>query len=186
MAYALAQLRAADSLAHIRTELAVLWERSTLVAALARVLSMRTKAGNADEAMLAGLLHNVGCVYVLARADEHLSLFAHPGVQGMLLTEWQAHIGKAIAQNWGLSEHVADAIGEQDTLERQEAGRRDLIDVLFVAKRMASCFEQPDNLEMALEGLPPYQRLGVSGAALRAAMDDGAEEIAGLRAALGD
>jgi HD-like signal output (HDOD) protein len=104
----------------------------------------------------------------------------------MLMTDWQAHIGKAIAQNWGLSEFVAEAIGEQDTLERVLAGKRDLLDVLFVAKRLAACFDQPINLDIALGDLHPFQRLGISGDALRETMNEGADEIAGLRAALGD
>jgi HD-like signal output (HDOD) protein len=186
LAYALGQIRAADSLGHIRKELAELWQKSTLVAALARVLAVRSRAANADEAMLAGLLHNVGCVYILARADEHLALFTSIRVRDMLMTDWQAHIGKAIAQNWGLSEFVAEAIGEQDTLERVLAGKRDLLDVLFVAKRLAACFDQPINLDIALGDLHPFQRLGISGDALRETMNEGADEIAGLRAALGD
>lgn len=186
LAYALAQLRAAESLAHIRDELAALWESSTLVAALARVLSTRARAGNPDEAMLAGLLHNVGCVYILARSDKHSKLFNSPAARDMLLTDWQAQIGKGIAQNWGLSEHVAEAIGEQDNLERQEAGRRDIIDVLFVAKMLANPSTQTLDLDAIVEEMQPFRRLAMTAAQLRAAMEEGEEEIAGLRAALGD
>lgn len=186
LAYALGQIRAADSLGHIRAELAELWQKSTLVAALARVLAVRTRAANADEALLAGLLHNVGAVYILARADKHSDLFTNPAARDMLMTEWQANIGKAIAQNWGLAENVADAIGEQDATDRFDASKRDLADVLFVAKRMAPCFDQPISLDIVLGGLQPFKRLAITGDALRDAMNEGAEEIASLRAALGD
>jgi HD-like signal output (HDOD) protein len=186
MAYALAQLRAAESLAHIRAELAALWESSTLVAALARVLAVRSRAANPDEAMLAGLLHNVGCVYILARAEQHSALFNNHAARDMLMTDWQAQIGKGIAQNWGLSEHVAEAIGEQDNVDRLEAGARDLIDVLFVAKMLASPATQTADLDVIVEELSPFRRLAMSGAQLRAAMEEGEEEIAGLRAALGE
>jgi HD-like signal output (HDOD) protein len=186
LAYALAQLRAADSLAHIRNELAALWESSTLVAALARVLAVRAKAGNPDEAMLAGLLHNVGCVYILARAERHSVLFSNRAARDMLMTDWQAQIGKGIAQNWGLSEHVADAIGEQDNLDRQEAGRRDLVDALFVAKALANPATRTMDLDRLIEQMQPFRRLSMTGAQLRTALEEGEEEIAGLRAALGD
>jgi HD-like signal output (HDOD) protein len=186
MAYALAQLRAAESLAHIRTELAMLWQSSTLVAALARVLAVRTKAANPDEAMLAGLLHNVGCVYILARADQHSVLFSRHSARDMLMTDWQAQIGKSIAQNWGLTEHVAEAIGEQDNLDRQDAGRRDLVDVLFVAKMLANPATRALDLDAIVEEMSPFRRLAMTGAELRHAMEEGEEEIANLRAALGD
>ena len=184
LAYALQQIRAAESLGHIRDDLARLWQRSTLVAATARVLAVRTHAAGADEALLAGLLHNVGCVYILARADAHASFLADAAVRDAVMQEWHAHVGKAIAQNWGLSEHVADAIGEQDTVDRLEAGRRDLVDVLFVAVRAAECDGQPDGLAL-LADLPAFRRLALDEHALLDALRDSAAEIAGLRSALG-
>lgn len=186
LAYALAQLRAAESLRHIRTELALLWERSTLVAALARVLAVRTRAAGADEALLAGLLHNVGCVYVLARADRHSALFTNIAVRDSIMRHWQASIGKAIAQNWGLPERVAEAIGEQDTYDRLEATRRDLVDVLFVAVHVAGLHDQIELLDTTLIRMPSCQRLGLDVVELHRAIQDGAEEIASLRTALGE
>jgi HD-like signal output (HDOD) protein len=186
LAYALAQIRAAESMSHIRADLALLWQRSTLVAALARVIASRTRAAGLDEALLAGLLHNVGCVYILARADRHCGFLTSVGARDVLMRDWHASIGKAIAQNWGLPEHVAEAIGEQDTLDRAEAARRDLTDVLFVAARAADYHGRPEALELALAGQPPFQRLALDVAALRAVMDESADEIAGLRVALGN
>lgn len=186
LAYALAQLRAAESLNHIRQDLAQLWQKSTLVAAVARVLAQRTRAAGPDEALLAGLLHNVGCVYILARSDEHSEFLRNVAARDAVMRDWHAHIGKAIAQNWGLPEHVTEAIGDQDTADRLEASRRDLVDVLFVAVRAADYHARPELLELSLGGMPAFQRLALDGPALRTVMLESAEEIAGLRSALGD
>lgn len=183
--YVLEKLRGAQSHAKIRDELARLWERSTLVAAIARVLAAGTGAAPPDVALMAGLLHNVGSVYLLARAEKHLELFRNPAVRDLLMHDWQAPIGKAIAQNWGLPDEIADAIGDQDQLDRHEAGARDLTDVLCVAVRAASFFDRPDALEIALGSLPLFRRLGLSLEALRDSMQDAAAEIARLRTALG-
>jgi HD-like signal output (HDOD) protein len=183
--YVMEKLRAAQAHEHIRDDLAKLWERSTMVAAIARVLALRTQAAPADVALLAGLLHNVGSVYLLARAEEHRDLFHNPRIRELLLRDWQASIGKAIAQNWGLPEEIADAIGDQDQLERHEAGARDLTDVLCVAVRAASFVGHADELEIALGALPLFRRLGLGRDALHAAMEEALAEIARLRAALG-
>jgi HD-like signal output (HDOD) protein len=183
--YVLEKLRAAQAHDRIRAELARLWERSTLVAAIARVLAARTGAAPPDVALLAGLLHNVGSVYLIARAERHLELFRNPAVRDLLMRDWQAPIGKAIAQNWGLPDEIADAIGDQDQLDRHEAGARDLTDVLCVAVRAASFFDRLDDLEIALGSLPLFRRLALDLEALREAMQDAATEIARLRAALG-
>lgn len=183
--YVLEKLRAAQAHEHIRDELARLWERSTMVAAIARVLASRTRAAEPDVALLAGLLHNVGSVYLFARAEKHLDLFRNTAVRELLLHDWQASIGKAIAQNWGLPDEIADAIGDQDQLDRHEAGARDLTDVLCVAVRAASFFGRPDELEIAIGSLPLFRRLGLDREELHAAMGEASAEIARLRAALG-
>ena len=183
--YVLEKLRSAQAHEHIQGELAQLWERSTLVAAIARVLAARTGAAPPDLALMAGLLHNVGSVYLLARAERHLDLFRNPAVRGVLMRDWQAPIGKAIAQNWGLPDEIAEAIGDQDQLDRHEAGARDLTDVLCVAVRAATFFERPDELEIALGSLPLFQRLNLGRQALHDAMREAAGDIARLRAALG-
>lgn len=186
LAYALAQIRAAGELEHIRVELAQLWESSTLVAALGRVIAVATRAANADEAMLAGLLHNVGSVYILARADRHSALFSSPELRGELIGQWQAQIGKAIAQNWGLPERVAEAIGDQDVVEQVEAGRRNLIDVLGVAVKAAACFGCEAGDGPLLAACPAFRRLGLDSDAWQKILADSRDEIAGLRAALGE
>ena len=183
--YVMEKLRSAQAHEHIRDDLAKLWERSTMVAAIARVLALRTQAAPPDVALLAGLLHNVGSVYLLARAEKHLDLFRNATIRELLLRDWQASIGKAIAQNWGLPDEIADAIGDQDQLDRHEAGARDLTDVLCVAVRAASFFGHADELEIALGSLPLFRRLGLGREALHAAMQEASTEIARLRAALG-
>jgi HD-like signal output (HDOD) protein len=182
--YVLEKIRSAQAHAHLGADLARLWERSTLVAAISRVLAERTHAAPPDVALLAGLLHNVGAVYLLSRADKHLALFRNPATRDVLMHDWQAPIGKAIAQNWGLPDAIADAIGDQDQLDRHEVGARDLTDVLCVAVRSAAFFEHPDELEIALGSLPLFRRLGLDRSALRDVMVEAARHTAGLRAAL--
>lgn len=183
--YVLEKIRSARNQGHLSADLATLWERSMLVAAIARVLAVRTGAAPADVALLAGLLHNIGSVYLLARADKHLALFRNAATRDVLLHDWQAAIGKAVAQNWGLPDVIADAIGDQDQLDRHAAGARDLTDVLCVAVRAAAFFGHPGDLEIALGSLPLFRRLALDRGALHEVMDIAAAEIHGLRAALG-
>ena len=182
--YVLEKLRSAQAHAHLREDLAHLWDRSTLVAAIARVLADRTNAAPPDVALLAGLLHNVGAVYLISRAERHLTLFRNPVTRDVLMHDWQASIGKAIAHNWGLPDDIADAIGDQDQLDRHDARGRDLTDVLCVAVRSAAFFDHPDELEIALGSLPLFQRLGLDRAALRDVMREAAKHTTALRSAL--
>lgn len=183
--YVLEKLRSAHAHENIRSELARLWQHSTLVAAIARILATRTRATAPDMALLAGLLHNVGAVYVLARAGEHPALLRDARVRDSLAQEWNASIGKAVAQNWGLPEEIAEAIGDQQDVDRLDAGRRDLTDVLGVSVRIAEYLHRRDGLELAVTSAPQFLRLGLDAAALHGVLDAAGRDVAVLREALG-
>lgn len=182
--YVMEKIRSARAHEYLSPDLSRLWERSTLVAAIARVLAVRTGAAAPDVALMAGLLHNIGAVYLLARSDKHPSLFRNPVTRDALMHDWQAPIGKAIAHNWGLADDIADAIGDQDQLDRHHAGARDLTDVLCAAVRSASFFGRADELEIALQSLPLFGRLRLDRATLQEVMEEAAKQTAVLRAAL--
>lgn len=182
--YVLEKMRATRALEPIRADLDKLWEQSTLVAAIAHAIAARTRCTTPDVALLAGLLHNVGGVYLLARAQQHPGLFRSRAVRDVLMHDWLAPIGKAIAENWGLPDEIAEAIGDQDQLERHAAGERDLTDVLCVAARAASFLGRPDELEIALASLQSFRRLGLDRSGLHEVMRQATLDVARLRSAL--
>ncbi|HEY0939367.1 MAG TPA: HDOD domain-containing protein, partial [Steroidobacter sp.] len=183
VSFAIAQLRKASELKHISKELEALWQEATTVAALAYSVASRTNV-NADESMLAGLLHNVGKIYILARAHKH-PFFREPMTLQQLLRDWHANVGKAIVENWGFPEHIAEAIGEHENIERVNE-ERDVTDVLTVAVMMAGFFGHEADLELNMQGVKSFWRLGLDNAKCVHVMRDCAEEISALRTALGD
>jgi hypothetical protein len=65
--YALAQMQRQNELQPVADQLAGLWREATDVAALAFVVARETNTGQPDEALMAGMTHNVGAVYILSR-----------------------------------------------------------------------------------------------------------------------
>src|SRR5271165_1098287 len=76
ISFSMAQIRNSNKLAGLEHHLNDLWQRSTLVAALAFVLARKCTKVNPDEAMLTGMMHGIGKLYVLTRAADHAELFA--------------------------------------------------------------------------------------------------------------
>jgi putative nucleotidyltransferase with HDIG domain len=185
VSFAIAQLRRAAELRHISKELEQLWNEATMVAALAYALATRTRGVNADESMLAGLLHNVGKIYILARAHRHAELFQDPPALAQVMRDWHANVGKAIVDNWGFPEHICEAIGEHENIDRQ-TGHPDVTDVLTVAVMMSSFVGHETDLELNMQGVKSFWRLGLDNDKCVHVMRDCAEEIALLRTALGD
>jgi len=184
VSFAISQLRRANELQHIAKELEALWQEATLVAALAHAIASRTSM-NIDESMLAGLLHNVGKIYILARAHRYPSLSSDPGVLAQVMRDWHANVGKAIVENWGFPDHIAEAVGEHENVERAVL-QPDVTDVLSVAAMMSAFIGQEADLELNMQGVNAFWRLGLDNDKCVHIMRDCAEEISALRTALGD
>ncbi|HEY4369337.1 MAG TPA: HDOD domain-containing protein [Steroidobacteraceae bacterium] len=184
VSFAISQLRRAAELRHIAKELEQLWNEATMVAALGYAVAGRT-AVNADEAMLAGLIHNVGKIYILARANRHENMFRDPDALAQVMRDWHASVGKAIVENWGFPEHIAEAVGEQESIDRA-VGSPDVTDVLTVAVMMAGFFGHEADLELNMQGVKAFWRLGLDNEKCVHVMRDCKDEIQALRAALGD
>lgn len=185
VSFAIAQLRRAGELRHISNELEQLWKEATLVAALSYSVASRARDVNADESMLAGLLHNVGKIYILARANRHEAMFKDPAALGQVMRDWHANIGKAIVENWGFPSHISDAVGEHENIDRQ-VEHPDVTDVLTVAMMMSGFMGHEADLELNMQGVKAFWRLGLDNEKCVRVMRDCSEEIAALRTALGD
>ena len=185
MAFAIAQLRDAARLKHVRERLTEIWMESILVASVCQAVARRQASLNADEAMLAGLMHGVGKLYILGRADTAPELFDDPASLARVLRDWHASIGKAILETWGFPENVAEAVGQQDDIERAVSGHVDLTDVLIVAVMVAAYAGYSADLELNMQGVRAFSRLGLDGPTCAAVLKDAEVEVQSLRVALG-
>ncbi len=182
-AYALAQLRHAPKLLQVRTELRHLWRESTAVATLARLVAVETGQVDPDEALLAGLLHNIGKLALLAQLERAPPALGDPQARVALLIAWHARIGLALSLAWRLPESVCNAIAEQDTLEATRGGRANLNDVLAVAVIGAGA-EQ--DLGQVAGHLAAFGRFGLDAERWLALLERARLESAALRNAFGD
>jgi HD-like signal output (HDOD) protein len=116
IAYAMRQMERVPSLQPIRGELAQIWRSSNEVAAICYAVAKRAFGRQPDEAMLAGLLHAIGGLYILTHSTKaDASLRADADFQ-TIVNDWQPQLGKAILDAWGLPEHIGGAIAVQDEL----------------------------------------------------------------------
>ena len=186
ISFAMSQIRKSGKLQGLEVRLTNLWEQSTLVAAFAYVLARTCSRVNPDEAMLAGMMHAIGKLYVLTRAVDHPELFLSDDTLDDIVKDWHASIGKAILENWAFPEATATAVGEQEDLEREEDGPPDLRDVVAVAILMANYRDDQTGLEAALMDLPPAVRLGLDQDKTRLVLQECAAEVSALNQALGE
>jgi HD-like signal output (HDOD) protein len=76
LSFAVEQLKRVEEFRHVEDSLDVLWKESVQIAAMSHVIARRFSSLNGDTALLAGLMHNVGRIYILTRASKHPKLFS--------------------------------------------------------------------------------------------------------------
>lgn len=102
------------------------------VAATSSVLARHHTRLNSDDALLTGLLHALGRLYIIKRASEMKDV-SDDQLQEVF-SDWHPTIGKAIADSWGLPEAMGIAIEHQDDTDVLVTGSVTLTDVLIAAK----------------------------------------------------
>jgi HD-like signal output (HDOD) protein len=161
MSYAVQQMKNEASMRSIARPLTELWNKSIAVASISRVVAKNTKL-SADEAFLAGLLHGIGTLYIMARAATQTAGLGAEHAWLDLLVGWQASIGKAVLESWGFAEEMCDAVGEQQDHERRWKHEAGLADVLIVSLLLADALKTPEPRVIVTEGINPFLTVGVS------------------------
>jgi HD-like signal output (HDOD) protein len=185
LSFSMNQMRHDKKLATFRHYLNDLWERSTSVAAYAYVLARNYSRVNPDEALLTGMMHGIGKLYILTRALDHPGLFGGDEELNQIIDDWHALIGKAILENWEFPEAMAQAVGDQAESAVDGDRAADLADVVAVSILIASHGMNVGGLEIALQGHPGAKRLGLDEAKTLSVMQDSAAEVTALSQALG-
>lgn len=185
LAYAMEQIRKAPELATIRQPLNELWDRSVKVAAMAHVAARRWARVSPDQALLAGLMHCVGKVYILARSAKFPNLFADPVAYERIVTDWHAAVAKAVLESWEIAPDIVEAVEQFEQLDRNGGEDPDLTDVLTIAEQLVTLQDDPEVMEAQLAQVSASRRLGLTRESCEKVLEETADELASLHAALG-
>jgi HD-like signal output (HDOD) protein len=185
LSFAVEQLRKASEFRHLEGQLDALWKNSVQIAALCHVIARRFSSLNGDTALLAGLMHNVGRLYILTRASKYPSLTADPLTFNSIVRDWHANVAKALLENWKVADEIVDAVAGYEDMDREARGPVTLTDVLSLAvlldrNRSGSEMNVPD--ETLIKAL---KRMQLQVRDCHSVLDESAEEIAALKSALG-
>jgi putative nucleotidyltransferase with HDIG domain len=113
-AIALEQVMASKELAPFANESERVWRHSLDVAAIAYVLARALTPLHPDEALFAGLVHDIGRFYLLSRASRYPELVEHRDELETIVHEWHPSIGQAILQQLDLPEALTVAVAEHE------------------------------------------------------------------------
>jgi len=185
ISFAIAQVRQNAELKGLQSQLDALWESSTTTAATAFAIARRLKIGNADEALLAGLLCGIGRLYILVKSRSFPALFDSPEVYAEIVESWHAEVARAILENWGIPEFVVDAVHRHQDLDYEHEGATDLVDTLIVANIVAQADLRGESADEALGSVAAARRMQLGADDWRNLLLAAHDEVREMKAALG-
>lgn len=114
-----------------------LWDHSIVTASAAYVVARRLSRLSADDAMLAGLVHDIGVFYMLYRATQYDELRARPESLKHLVMQWHESIGETLLNALGVPEKITLSIRDHDQPRPNVSVKTSLNDVVHVANVLA-------------------------------------------------
>lgn len=158
-----------------------LWMHSTLIAAIAAVMARKLNGFDPDRALLAGLVHDIGVVPILAHAGDYQELARSPEQLEEVITTYRGDVGSMILRRWNFPEEMIAAVLDAENWHRDHDGPADYADLVVSAQLQsyagtAEAASYPD-----LDSLPIYSRLGLGDVGISESepiLEEAREEIA--------
>lgn len=137
-----------------------LWSTSVEVAAISRMLALQAGL-DAEQALLAGLIHNIGALPVLQLAEKDQTLIHDAIAINDIINRIQCPVGKHILEFWNLPRHLIDVVSQWSDFSRSHSGPADYTDVVQVAI-MQCAHHTSINIPEDRSLVPAASKLGIN------------------------
>lgn len=167
-----------------RAMAAHLWEHTTHVASLARLLARRVTRQNPDAAFFAGVVHEVGSFYLISRADHFPGLLEDGQNLELWCGEGEARVGRAVLKALDVPSATCEALetlwGGFLAMPPSSLG-----DTLLLANELAPVESPLDRLEgMSRKGMAVELELLIDSETLSEILVESADEVSSIARAL--
>ena len=136
-----------------------LWFHSVEVAAISMALAHVTPGMDAEEALLAGLLHDIGELVILSYAENYPELIVDSETLDGVIKQLKAEIGAVMLREWQFPEAIIEAAYGAEEWTRDSGEKPDYCDVVLTAQ-LHSFFGTPKMEGIpALEDIPAFSKL---------------------------
>jgi HD-like signal output (HDOD) protein len=140
----------------IKSSMHRIWDRSVQISALSYTIAHNVRHINAEQAMLAGLMHQIGAVPILTYiASDNMEV--RPEELQHILNKLGALAGILVVRQWGIDDQYGTVIEECSTWDRDPYPQADLADVVLMAQLI---YEQNPSLP-ALDSVPAWHKLNL-------------------------
>jgi len=138
-----------------------IWQQSIKVSSLAHTLAVISNKVDPEEALLAGLTHNIGVLPIINLVDQQQDVSIKQLDQCIKIA--QGYIGQCVLSQWGFAESLVSIPYLMDNWFYDSGSDFSLVDVVLLAKYHSLLGTDQMQLLPALHELPAFRKLGDSG-----------------------
>ncbi len=182
MSIAMEQLYLAEKHSHAKKYMQRAWARGMKLSSMGWAVARCQKRVNEESAFLAGLMHDVGTLYIITKTDDFPELLGEEKSFYEIVAQWNPQIGKSIIESWGFSEEMAES-ADHDSYMASDNGAEDprLVDVMYVSELLVDKGEED---EIDYDSIPACRRLGIDENSVAAVMEQYADKLKSMQASV--
>ncbi len=137
-----------------------LWKKSIEVSSISYTLTVLTKKMNPDEALLAGLTHNIGALPILIFADSLNSDKYTEQDLNLTIMALQGIIGSLVLKTWGFPNDLQQIPKNIENWYTDEQAELSISDIVLLAKFHSYMTSKQRQQLPPIYTLPAFQKLG--------------------------
>lgn len=159
MSVAMKQLYSSDKNNPSTKHLRAVWARGMKLSSMAFAIAELKSNLNQETAFLCGLMHEIGKLYILTKAEEFPEFLGDPESLTAVMNEWNPQISKSIIESWGFSQDVIESTDPATYIDNDINTPPNMVDVLVIAKLLIDGSDV--NLQLIFEEDLSCQKLGL-------------------------
>ncbi len=146
----------------LKVQLGRVWRHSVEVAAIARVLVTTSTALDAEEAMLAGLVHDIGILPVIAQAERYPEIATDSALLEAVCDKLHQAIGKLVLQAWKLPSALVDVAGQHEDWRYDGGPQAGYLDIVIIANLHVRRGAPHPSSQVNWSEVPAFKKLGLN------------------------
>lgn len=160
-----------------------MWLHSTEVAAISHILASKYTKINAEEALLAGLLHDIGSVPLITEAESHKEVIDNLPLLEDAINRLHTTVGKMLLETWKFPDNLIKAVKDHEKFDR-EVPEADMVDVVMIANLHSYIGTKHPLASTNLANIPALARLGLTPEDSMEALKEAKEEAQEMQSLL--
>ncbi len=174
---AMEQLYQSGFSSEVKKKLKENWKHSLHVAALSFVIARDFTDLSPDEAMLSGLIHDIGVLPILEYAELLPDVLSNKAALDLLVFALHTKVGHLILKQWHFPDELVTVAREHENFERDTGINPDYTDVVLVANLLSHIGTDHPHTKLDWNTIPAFNRLAMTPEESIGAIKDAHDEI---------